>query len=189
MLDYKVRCSWVDVNDELSCSYHDYEWGIPVYDDDKLFEALVLELSQAGLSWNTILQKRENYRKAFANFSIEKVASFDDSKIESLLNNKGIVRHRLKIEAAVKNAKVILAIKKEFGSFSKYIWSFTNGKTIVMAKNNDSILSKNALSDKISKELKKRGMKFIGSTTIYSFLQAVGIINDHSQECFLSPNK
>lgn len=188
MKNEKHRCLWVDVKDNLSCDYHDNEWGVPIYDDNKLFEALVLESAQAGLSWNTILQKRENYRKAFSNFIIEKVAKYDKDKVEILMQDCGIVRHRLKIESAIVNAKVILVIKKEFGSFSNYIWHFTEGNIIENNYEENFIPSKSSLSDKVSKDMKKRGMKFIGTTTIYSFLQAIGVINDHSKTCFCSKN-
>jgi DNA-3-methyladenine glycosylase I len=165
--------------------YHDKEWGVPVYDDQKHFEFLVLESAQAGLSWITILKKRENYRKAYDNFDPQKVARYTDAKKAKLLSDAGIVRNRLKVEASISNAKKFLEIQKEFGSFSNYIWSFTNGKPVVGKwKNLSEIPAKTELSDIISLNLKKRGFKFLGSIIIYSHLQATGIINDHVIDCF-----
>ncbi len=179
------RCSWVNLDNALSIEYHDNEWGVPCYDDNKLFEFLILEGAQAGLSWNTILNKRENYRKAFDNFNPQKIAKYDETKINELLENVGIVRNKLKIKSAINNAKIFLEIQKEFDSFSKYIWSFTNNKVI---KNNFDDYSnaprKTALSDSISKDLKNRGMSFVGTTIIYAYLQAIGVVNDHQQNCF-----
>lgn len=181
----KKRCGWVPENDELYIAYHDKEWGIPVHDDRHLFEMLILEGAQAGLSWLTVLKKRENYRKVFDNFDVNKVAKYDELKVEELLNNPGIIRNRLKIHASIKNAKAFIEIQKEFGSFDKYIWSFVDGKQIVNKfKKLPEIPSKTELSDKISKDLKKRGMTFVGSTIIYAFLQAIGIVNDHTADCF-----
>lgn len=178
------RCSWC-VGNELYEKYHDEEWGVLVHDDRKLFEFLVLEGAQAGLSWITVLKKRENYRDVCDNFDYNKIVNYDEKKIEKLLQNEGIIRNRLKINSVVKNAKVFLKIQKEFGSFDNYIWSFTNYKQI---KNNfksiKEIPVKTDISDKISKDLKKRGMSFVGSTIIYAFMQAVGIVNDHTQDCF-----
>jgi len=180
----KVRCSWCGT-DPLMVDYHDKEWGTPVHDDKKLFEFLILEGAQAGLSWTTVLRKRENYRKAFDNFDPKKVSSYNDKKINELLKDEGIIRNKLKINSAIRNAKVFLDIQKEFGSFNRYIWSFTNSKPV---KNNFKVLkdipAKTDLSDKISLDLKKRGMNFVGSTIIYAFMQAVGIVDDHIKPCF-----
>jgi DNA-3-methyladenine glycosylase I len=181
----KVRCDWVPIDNPLYVNYHDKEWGVPVHDDRKLFEMLILEGAQAGLSWSTILKKRENYKKAFDNFDFEKISKYDDKKVSELLQNKGIIRNKLKIKSAIKNAKVFLEIRKEFGAFDKYIWNFVNNKSI---KNSFKLLSdlptRTELSDKISKDLKKRGMNFVGPTIIYAFIQAVGIVNDHQVKCF-----
>ncbi|MDO8643116.1 MAG: DNA-3-methyladenine glycosylase I [Candidatus Woesearchaeota archaeon] len=179
------RCHWVDVNNPLYVEYHDEEWGVPVYDDGKLFEMLILEGAQAGLSWSTVLKKRENYRKAFDCFDARKVAAYGDAKITSLLTNEGIIRNKLKITSAVRNAKIFLDIAKEFGSFSQYIWSFVDSKQITNAvKTFKELPAKTELSDRISTDLKKRGMNFVGSTIIYAFLQAVGVVNDHEVGCF-----
>lgn len=184
MLLRVIRCPWCE-KDDLYIKYHDSEWGVPVYDDRIFFEFIVLESAQAGLNWLTILKKRENYRKAYCNFEVEKVANFTNFDIEALVKNDGIVRNRLKIESSVNNAKKFLLIQKEFGSFSNYIWKFTNRKVIKNNwKNTSEIPASSELSDKISKDLKKRGFKFLGSITIYSFLQATGIINDHIEGCF-----
>lgn len=180
----KKRCAWVG-SDELYIKYHDEEWGVPVYDDEKLFEFLILEGFQAGLSWITILKKRESFRLAFDNFDYKKIAKYDAKKIAALLNNEGIVRNRLKVNATVTNAKAFMEIQKEFGSFSKYIWKFTEGKPIVNHyKNIKEVPAKTELSDKISKDLKKRGFKFVGSTIIYAHMQATGMVNDHTTDCF-----
>ncbi len=180
----KTRCQWAG-NDPLYQKYHDEEWGIPVHDDRKLFEMLILEGAQAGLSWITILRKRENYRKAFNNFDAKKIAKYDSKKIRQLLQNEGIVRNRLKINAAIINAKLFLEIQKEFGSFDKYIWKFVNGKPIINSRENlKEIPAKTEESDLMSKDLKKRGFKFIGSTICYAFMQAVGMVNDHIVDCF-----
>ena len=178
------RCQWCE-GSELYVDYHDIEWGVPVYDDQKHFEFLVLESAQAGLSWNTILRKRENYRKAYDNFDPKKVAKYTDAKKEKLLSDPGIVRNRLKIEASISNAQKFLEIQKETGSFSDYIWNFVNGKPVTGKwKSINDIPPKTELSDKISLDLKKRGFKFLGSVIIYSHLQATGIINDHTTDCF-----
>ncbi|GFZ32739.1 DNA-3-methyladenine glycosylase I [Clostridium zeae] len=178
------RCSWCG-NDELYIKYHDEEWGVPVHDDKKHFEFLVLESAQAGLSWITILRKRENYRTAYDDFDVIKVSQYNEEKVEELLNNVGIIRNRRKIEASISNAKEFLKIQKEFGSFDNYIWSFIDNKQILNHWNDLSKLPANtALSDKISKALKKRGFKFLGTTIIYSYLQAVGLIDDHIDSCF-----
>ncbi len=180
----RKRCSWVKLDNELSVNYHDNEWGVPCYDDNKLFEFLILEGAQAGLSWQTILNKRENYKIAFDNFDVKKIANYSEKKVNELINNKGIIRNRLKINSVIKNAKVLLEIKDNFGSFSNYIWSFTDNKIIVNEYDDFSNTPKNSdLSDKISKDLKSRGMKFVGSTIIYSYLQAIGVINDHQKDC------
>ena len=174
----KNRCSWV-TDDEIYIKYHDDEWGIPTHDDKELFEMLVLESFQAGLSWITILKKRENFRKAFDEFDVVKVARYDDSKIEELRSNEGIIRHKGKITSAINNAKVFIEIQKEFGSFDEYIWGFTDGEIIKAEFKTESELSK-----KISKDLKKRGMKFVGPTIIYSYLESIGIIDNHQENCF-----
>ena len=176
------RCRWVDENSEIYIKYHDVEWGTPKYDDYELFELLVLESFQAGLSWLTVLKKREDFRKAFDNFDIQKVARYDDNKVSELLSNDKIIRSRGKINAAINNAKIFIDIQKEFGSFSNYIWGYTSGKII---KNKDDKFNVSTpLSDKISGDLKKRGMKYVGSVIIYSYLQAVGIVNDHEINCY-----
>ncbi|GFP77753.1 DNA-3-methyladenine glycosylase I [Clostridium fungisolvens] len=178
------RCSWCG-NDELYIKYHDEEWGVPVHDDKKHFEFLLLESAQAGLSWITILRKRENYRAAYDNFDVIKVSQYDDKKIDELLSNAGIIRNRRKIEASISNAKEFLNIQKEFGSFDNYIWSFIGNEQIVNHWGDLSQLPANTdLSDKISKDLKKRGFKFLGTTIVYSYLQAVGLIDDHIDSCF-----
>ena len=166
------RCSWVNMNNELYIKYHDEEWGRKNFNDNHLFEMLLLESFQAGLSWECILNKRENFRAAFDNFNIE--------KINELLNNKGIIRNKLKIKTAINNAKIFKEIQKEYGSFSNYIWSFTSNKVIY-----ETGKTKSELSDNISKDLNKRGMKFVGTIVIYSYLQAIGIINSHDKNCFL----
>ncbi len=177
----KRRCKWVNLKNPEYVAYHDCEWGKPNYDDTYLFELLLLESFQSGLSWETILNKRKYFKEAFDNFNYKKIANYDDRKIGELLNNKDIIRHRLKIAATKNNAKVFIATQKEFGSFAKYIWNFTNGE--VVKNQNDNLKTKSELSDKISKDMKKRGMKFVGSTTIYSYLQAIGVVNDHELNC------
>ena len=178
------RCSWCEGND-LYLKYHDEEWGVPVYDDTKQFEFLVLEAAQAGLSWLTILKRRDNYRKAYDNFDPVKVASYGDKKIKELLNNEGIIRNKLKINASVSNAKLFLDIQEEFGSFSDYLWGFVDNKQVVnKCKKLSEIPANTELSDKITKDLKSRGFKFIGSTVMYAHLQAAGIVNDHVTSCF-----
>lgn len=180
----KKRCLWAEMN-PLMKEYHDKEWGTPIHDDQLLYEFLILEGAQAGLSWNLILQKRENYRKVFDNFDYNKVTQYDEKKLEELLQEKGIVRNRRKIQAAVTNAKAFLGIQKEFGSFNNYIWGFVNNKPIKNAyKSLEEIPAKTELSEKISKDLKKRGFKFVGPTIIYAFMQAVGMVNDHTVDCF-----
>jgi len=179
----KKRCKWVNLKSEVYVKYHDEEWGVPSYDDHYLFEMLILESFQAGLSWSTILNKRENFREAFDNFDVVKVSQYDQTKKDELRENKGIVRNKLKINAAVSNAKIFMDIQKEFGSFSTYLWGFTDDKVVKNEMGEFRATSK--LSDTISKDLKKRGMKFVGSTIIYSYLQAVGIVDDHEPECFM----
>ena len=176
------RCFWVDEKSELYVKYHDEEWGVPKYDDHELFELLILESFQAGLSWITVLKKREAFRKAFDNFDIKKVTSYDENKIEELMKNEGIIRCRNKIICAIKNAQIFMQIQKEYGSFSNYIWSFTDGK--IIKNTTDSIPVSTPLSDKISKDLKKRGMKYVGTVIIYSYLQAIGVVDDHEKSCF-----
>lgn len=175
----KKRCSWVEGKEEIYIKYHDEEWGVAKYNDDILFEMLVLELFQAGLSWITILKKREAFKEAFDNFNIEKIINYDESKVHELLENENIIRHEGKIRATINNAKVFKDIQKEEGSFSNYIWGFTDGK-IIKAE----YKTKSDLSDDIAKDLKKKGMKFVGSTTIYSYLEAIGIIDNHTKDCF-----
>jgi len=180
----KNRCSWCGDN-PLYISYHDEEWGVPLFDDQALFECLILETFQAGLSWITVLKKRENFRDAFDYFDYHKIATYDEKKIESLLQNSGIIRNKLKILSAISNAKYFIEIQNEFGSFKKYIWGFVNENSI---KNNFKTSSeypvKTPLSETISKDLISRGFKFVGATTIYAFMQAIGIVNDHVESCF-----
>jgi DNA-3-methyladenine glycosylase I len=178
-----IRCSWP--SNPLSIRYHDEEWGLPQHDDRVLFEFLILEGAQAGLSWDTVLQKRENYRAAFDAFSPQRIARYDRRKLESLLRNPGIIRNRLKIASAVRNAKAFLNIQKEFGSFDSYIWQFVGGKPRVNAwRPGQRVPARTPESDAMSKDLKKRGFNFVGSTICYAFMQAVGLVNDHSVECF-----
>jgi len=176
-----MRCHWVNMDNKLYIEYHDNEWGIPSYDDKYLFEMLLLESFQAGLSWECILNKREAFRNSFDNFDYEKISNYDDKKVNELLNNKDIIRNRLKINAAINNAKVFINIRKEYNTFSNYIWHFTDNKIVLNIDDNFKTTSK--LSDEISYDLKMRGMKFVGSTIIYSYLQAIGIINDHELGC------
>lgn len=178
-----VRCSWP--SDDLSIRYHDEEWGVPVHDDCTLFEFLILEGAQAGLSWDTILHKRENYRAAFDGFDPQRIARYDRRKTQQLLRNPGIVRNKLKIASAVGNAKAFLQVQKEFGSFDRYIWQFVGGKPRVNArKSMKQVPASTPESDAMSKDLKKRGFKFVGSTICYAFMQAVGMVNDHMMTCF-----
>ena len=177
-------CSWPG-NSPLMNKYHNEEWGMPLHDDQKLFEFIVLDGFQAGLSWSTILNKRENFRKAFDNFQPEIIANYDETKIESLLQNAGIIRNKLKVRATVTNAKCFLEVQKEFGTFDKYIWQFTGSKTIVnKCKSLKDIPVSTNESDAMSKDLKKRGFKFVGSTICYAFMQAAGMVNDHMVDCF-----
>jgi DNA-3-methyladenine glycosylase I len=178
-----TRCAWA--KGDFYVAYHDQEWGVPVHDDRRLFEFLILEGAQAGLSWITILKKRENYRKAFDNFDARKIARYDARKIRSLLSNAGLVRNRLKIRSAVLNAKAFLAVQKEFGSFDRYIWQFVGGKPFRNHwKSLKEIPAQTAESDAMSKDLVSRGFKFVGSTICYAFMQAVGMVNDHTTGCF-----
>lgn len=177
------RCGWCGT-DPLYIKYHDEEWGKPIFEDNTLFEFLILETFQAGLSWITVLRKRENFRKAFDNFNYKKIAKYDDKKVEELMQNEGIIRNGLKIKAAVTNAQSFMRIQKEFGSFSNYIWGFINGKPIVNNfANIKELPSSTPLSDEISKDLKKRGFKFVGSTVMYAHMQATGMVNDHIVGC------
>lgn len=178
----KERCFWVNLKNPLYVKYHDEEWGRPTHDDKILYELFILECFQAGLSWECILNKRENFRKAYDYFDINKVINYDETKISELLQNNGIIRNKLKIHASIKNSKIFKEIQKEFGSFDKYIWSFTNNKII---KEECTKFTQSPLSDKISKDLKKRGMSFVGTTIIYSYLQAIGIINGHCNNCYI----
>ena len=179
-----TRCPW-NTSDALYLKYHDEEWGVPVFDDRKQFEFLVLESAQAGLSWHTILKKRENFRKAYDNFDPVKVAAYDEAKIEELMHNAGIIRNRRKIEASVNNARNFLGLQKEFGSFCDYLWDFVSRKPVVNRWTEISqIPARTELSDSISKDMKKRGFKFLGSIIIYSHLQATGLVNDHLKSCF-----
>ena len=175
----KNRCTWATDVEEIYIKYHDDEWGVPTHDDRELFEFLVLESFQAGLSWITILKKRDNFKKAFDNFDVVKVANYDENKIKELRENAGIIRHKGKITSAINNAQVFMEIQKEFGSFDEYLWGFTGGE-IIKAE----YLTESELSKHISKDLKKRGMKFVGPTIIYSYLEAVGIIDNHQKDCF-----
>lgn len=178
------RCNWSTKN-ELMIKYHDEEWGVPLFDDQKLFEFLVLEGFQAGLSWQLVLNKRENFRKAFDNFDVEKVAKYDEEKIAELIQDASIIRNRAKILGCINNANRYIEIQKEFGSFSSYMWSFVNNKPVVNKFTKMSELpATSALSDEVSKDLKKRGFKFVGSTIVYSHLQATGVVNDHITSCF-----
>ena len=184
-MDEKRRCGWCE-KDDLYRNYHDYEWGKPVYDDSKLFEFLILETFQAGLSWHSILKKRENFRAAFDNFNYQKIALYDDDKIFELLQDAGIIRNKLKIYSTIVNAKCFLKIQEIHGSFANYIWKFTDGKIIDNhPKTLKDVPATSELSDIISKDLKKNGFKFIGSTTLYAHLQATGMINDHVADCWL----
>ena len=180
----KIRCEWAR-GDPLSIDYHDNEWGVPEHDDRKLFEFLILEGAQAGLSWLTILRKRQNYREAFDQFDARKIAEYDRSKLEDLLSNRGIVRNRLKLEAAIQNAKAFLAVQGEFGSFDAYIWQFVGGEPRKNAwKTVKEIPSKTTESDAMTRDLTERGFKFVGSIICYAFMQATGMVNDHTVDCF-----
>ncbi|MGM9877377.1 MAG: DNA-3-methyladenine glycosylase I [Bacilli bacterium] len=178
------RCNWVNLKNKEYVKYHDEEWGVALYDDKKLYELLILESFQAGLSWECILNKREAFKKSYDDFDIDKVINYDENKIEELLLNKCIIRNKLKIKASINNSKIFKNIQKEYSSFSNYIWSFTNN-TIIYEYNKTS----SELSDKISNDLKRRGMSFVGTTIIYSYLQAIGIINSHDKDCFKFKSK
>lgn len=181
----KIRCAWVPKNNPEYQKYHDEQWGVPVHNDTMHFEMLVLEGAQAGLSWETVLRKREGYKKAFHNFDVKKCAQMSDEELEKLLQNPQIIRNRLKVFSVRKNALAFVKIQEEFGSFDKYIWDYVEGKPLI---NNFSSIAqipvKTTISDKISKDLKKRGMSFVGSTIIYSYMQAIGLVNDHTTDCF-----
>ncbi len=182
----KNRCAWVHQDNDLYIKYHDEEWGVPVHDDKKLFEFIVLESAQAGLSWITILKKREGYRKAFKNYDVNKVAKMTETDVKKLLQNYAIIRNRMKIEATIQNAKVFIDVRNEFGSFSEYMWSWVENKQI---QNNfktiKQVPAKTELSENISKDLKKRGMRFFGPTICYAHMQATGLVNDHATDCYL----
>ncbi|WBL22688.1 DNA-3-methyladenine glycosylase I [Zunongwangia sp. HRR-M8] len=180
----KHRCGWC-LGDNLYEAYHDEEWGVPVHNEQKLFEFLILETFQAGLSWITILRKRENFREAFDNFDYKKIADYSEDKIQELLQNSGIIRNKLKVRSAVSNAQHFIKLQEEFGSFDHYIWSFVNHKPIQnKVENYKEAPATTAISDKLSKDLKKRGFKFVGSTVMYAFMQATGMVNDHEVSCF-----
>jgi DNA-3-methyladenine glycosylase I len=176
------RCFWVDEKSEIYVKYHDEEWGVPKYNDRELLELLILESFQAGLSWLTVLKKRKAFRLAFDNFDIEKIITYDENKISDLMQNKDIIRCKNKILAAINNSKIFKQIQKDYGSFSNYIWSFTDNK--IVKNTSGQIFTTSDLSDKISKDLKQKGMKYVGSTIIYSYLQAIGVLNDHDKDCF-----
>ncbi|MEW4923313.1 DNA-3-methyladenine glycosylase I [Algibacter sp. 2305UL17-15] len=183
-MNAKHRCGWCE-GDALYEAYHDEEWGVPIYDDDKLFEFLILETFQAGLSWITVLRKRENFRKAFDNFNYKKIANYQQDKMDSLLQDAGIIRNKLKVKATVTNAQAFIKIQDEFGSFSDYIWGFVDGKPIKNVLTDYKKAPANTpLSDTISKDLKRRGFKFVGSTVVYAHMQATGMVNDHEVNCF-----
>ena len=187
-MEGKNRCAWCE-KDDLYRNYHDTEWGKPVYDDATLFEFLILETFQAGLSWHTILKKRENFRKAFDKFDVKKVAAYNDKKLQILIEDTGIIRNQLKIKAAVSNAQAFIKIQEEFGSFSKYIWAFVDGKPIDnKPKTLNDVPATTPISDALSKDLKKRGFKFVGSTVVYAHMQATGMVNDHVADCFTRKN-
>jgi DNA-3-methyladenine glycosylase I len=178
------RCKWCE-GDKLYIKYHDKEWGVPVHSDRKLFEFLILEGAQAGLSWITVLRKRQDYREVFDGFDFNKVATYKEAKIDALLNNPGIIRNRLKVRGAVKNAQAFIKVRKEFGTFNKYIWQFTDAKTIQNSwKSLEEIPANTEISDHMAKELKKRGFTFVGSTICYAFMQAIGMVNDHTVDCY-----
>lgn len=185
----KKTCKWVESAGELYTEYHDQDWGVPVHDDRLLFEMLILEGAQAGLSWLTVLKKRSNYKKAFNNFEVRKVAKYGEKKFQELLKNEGIIRNKLKVRSATRNAKVFLEIQKEFGSFDKYIWQFVDNKPLQNKfKKMSEIPAATNISDDISKDLKKRGMNFVGSTIIYAYMQSIGMVNDHEVSCFRYSN-
>lgn len=183
------RCTWVKLDEDLYVKYHDKEWGVPVYDDRILFEMLCLEGAQAGLSWWTILQKRENYREAFDQFDVVKIVTYTDAKIQSLRENQGIVRNKLKIQSVITNAKALLDIQKEYGSFSNYVWRFVDHKPIINHwETSKDVPTSSEISAEMSKQLKKDGFKFVGDTICYAFMQAAGMVNDHTVDCFCHPS-
>ena len=183
--DNRKRCAWCPADDAEYVRYHDEEWGVPVHDDRLLFEMLILEGAQAGLSWRTILARRATYRKAYDNFDAKKIARYDAKKVKALMGDPGIIRNRLKVAASIDNAKAFLAVREEFGSFDRFIWSFTGGKTLVnRPKGPGDFKASTAESDAMSKDLKKRGFRFVGSTICYAFMQAVGMVDDHMAGCF-----
>lgn len=183
-MDTKQRCAWCE-KDDLYRNYHDNEWGKPIYDDETIFEFLILETFQAGLSWYTVLAKRENFRKAFDNFDLKKIANYSEEKMAELAEDAGIIRNKLKIKATVTNAQAFIKTQKEFGSFSKYIWAYVDGKPIDnQPKTLSEVKATTPISDALSKDLKKRGFKFVGSTVMYAHMQATGMVNDHITECF-----
>jgi len=181
-MEHQHRCFWVNEQSELYCSYHDKEWGTPIHDDASMYELFLLELFQAGLSWITILKKREAFCAAFDGFDVERIACYEEEKIQLLLQDPGIIRSRNKIEGAIINARAVMDIRREYGSFCIYLWSFSNGK--VVFNPNEGFRTTSPLSDRITADMKRRGMKYAGSVTIYSFLQAAGIVNDHEKTCF-----
>ncbi len=181
------RCWWAETADADYVRYHDEEWGRPVHDDRRLFEMLTLEGAQAGLSWSTILRKRAGYRRAFANFDVRRVAGFDARRRAALLRDSAIVRNRLKIDSTVSNARAFIAVQREFGSFDRYLWSFTGGRPQVNRPRRGAVPTRTTLSDTLSRDLARRGFRFVGSTIIYAFLQAVGVVNDHTRGCYLCP--
>src|SRR6516162_5534076 len=181
------RCWWAQTADADYVRYHDREWGRPVHDDRRLFEMLTLEGAQAGLSWSTILHKRAGYRRAFANFNVRRVARFDARRRAALLRDSAIVRNRLKIDSTISNARAFLAVQREFGSFTRYLWSFAGGRTQVNRPRRGTVPARTALSDALSRDLVRRGFRFVGSTIIYAFLQAVGVVNDHTRDCYRCP--
>jgi len=183
------RCWWAETDDADYVRYHDEEWGRPVHDDRHLFEMLTLEGAQAGLSWSTILHKREGYRRAFANFDVRRVARFDARRRAALRRDSAIVRNRLKIDSTVSNAHAFLAVQREFGSFDRYLWAFAGGRPLVNCPRRGAVPARTALSDALSRDLTRRGFRFVGSTIIYAFLQAVGVVNDHTRDCFLCPRR
>ncbi len=181
-MEQQTRCFWVRLDSPLYCAYHDEEWGTPIHDDREMYGLFLLELFQAGLSWITLLKKREAFSEAFDGFDVEKVAAYDTAKVEELLQNAGIIRSRGKIEAAISNAKIVLDLRREYGSFCNYLWSFSDGKVVLSP--DDQPRSTSPLSDRIAEDMKRRGMKYAGSVTIHSFLQAAGIVNEHETNCY-----
>lgn len=187
MIKEKTRCAWC-LNDPLYEAYHDQEWGVPLSDDKQLFEFLILETFQAGLSWITILRKRDNFRKAFDNFDFELIANYSQDKVQELIQDPGIIRNKLKIHAAINNAKAFIALREEIGTFSKYVWSFVGNKPVQNYwKNHKEVPASTPASIHLSKDLKKRGFKFVGPTVVYAHMQATGMVNDHTQDCFRHP--